>query len=253
KYIRYPPISEQVKRLISHCDVTMESGRFIVFTEQAETSQNVTVIFTEDPEHPIILPITCNSAKMHPQQQILAVLHGRELKIFDIDKQPTVKKTCIQEEEVVFWRWIDDYTIGVVTQSTVYHWDFRGDSKPMKIFKRHDSLNGCRIIDYRGNEGLKSLVLIGEHTQGGRTTGWMQLLFTGSAHLLANRLSHPMAGDCACFVEYTMQGNAHPTDLFVSSRRNEEGGKLVIMEVGTRAMGNKPYSKKSVDVNHTQV
>lgn len=46
---------------------------------------------------------------------------GKKLQIFDLDKKEMVKDHSL-DEDVVFWTWIDEETIGAVTESAVYHW-----------------------------------------------------------------------------------------------------------------------------------
>ena len=52
-------------------------------------------------------------------------------------------------DDVIFWKWISENMIALVTETTVYHWSMEGDSTPVKIFDRHGSLAGCQIINYR--------------------------------------------------------------------------------------------------------
>lgn len=68
-------------------------------------------------------------------------------------------------EDVTFWKWINLNTLGLVTDGAVYHWGMEGDSQPQKIFDRHSSLAGCQIINYRTDEKLSWLVLIGISAQ----------------------------------------------------------------------------------------
>lgn len=68
-------------------------------------------------------------------------------------------------EDVIFWKWINLNTLGLVTEGAVYHWGMEGDSQPQKIFDRHSSLAGCQIINYRTDEKLSWLVLIGISAQ----------------------------------------------------------------------------------------
>ena len=64
-------------------------------------------------------------------------------------------------EDVVFWKWISNNTVGMVTETAVYHWSLDGDAAPVKMFDRHNSLNGCQIINYRTDIRQQWLLLIG--------------------------------------------------------------------------------------------
>lgn len=97
---------------------------------------------------------------------------------------------CLQ---VVFWKWISPKMLGLVTQSSVYHWSIEGttinqnchlssmfvfwsffvtvfwcliaivvgESEPVKMFERTANLTGNQIINYRCDPSEKWLVLIG--------------------------------------------------------------------------------------------
>jgi clathrin heavy chain len=54
-------------------------------------------------------------------------------------------------EDVVFWKWMDVKTIGLVTENSVYRWSIEGESGPIKIFDRHVTLSGCQIINLRAS------------------------------------------------------------------------------------------------------
>ena len=50
---------------------------------------------------------------------------GRTLQIFNIEMKSKVKATTTNED-VVFWKWINVNTLGLVTESSVYHWSMEG-------------------------------------------------------------------------------------------------------------------------------
>lgn len=70
------------------------------------------------------------------------------------------------DEDITFWKWVNDKTIGIVTAKSVYHWtledaDSSTSTSPVKIFDRHMNLNDTQIINYRINSDEKWMVLIG--------------------------------------------------------------------------------------------
>lgn len=89
------------------------------------------------------------------------------------------------------------------------------------------------------------MVLIGIAARDSRVVGSMQLYST------ERKVSQPIEGHCACFLQYKMEGNPQPSNLFCFSVRNQAGGKLHVIEVGTPAAGNQPFPKKAVDVYYT--
>jgi len=68
---------------------------------------------------------------------------------------------CYFELQVVFWKWITPKLLGLVTQTSVYHWSIEGDSEPTKMFDRTANLANNQIINYRCDPAEKWLVLIG--------------------------------------------------------------------------------------------
>jgi clathrin heavy chain len=70
-------------------------------------------------------------------------------------------KTHNMTEDCVFWKWVSINTIGIVTETCVYHWSTEGDSQPVKMFDRHASLLGCQIINYRTDDSLQWLLVNG--------------------------------------------------------------------------------------------
>ena len=85
-------------------------------------------------------------------------------------------KAHTMTEEVTFWKWINVNTIGLVTDTTVYHWGMEGDSQPIKAFDRHSSLAGCQIINYRTDAKMQWLLLIGISAQVSRECCWTRYL-----------------------------------------------------------------------------
>ena len=68
-------------------------------------------------------------------------------------------------DDVVFWKWINDSCLGLVTETSVYHWTAEGESAPTKVFERHASLTGSQIINYRVNSDGKWMILVGISAQ----------------------------------------------------------------------------------------
>jgi clathrin heavy chain len=74
-------------------------------------------------------------------------------------------KAHVMNEDVSFWTWVSPSMLGLVTETSVYHWMIEGDSSPIKVFERHASLTGSQIINYRVNSDEKWMVLIGISAQ----------------------------------------------------------------------------------------
>lgn len=80
---------------------------------------------------------------MHWTKQIIALrAQSRTLQIFDLEKKQKLKSATMNED-VVFWKWISESTLGLVTETSVYHWDIYNEAQaaPVEVFKRNANLN----------------------------------------------------------------------------------------------------------------
>ncbi|PAV87121.1 hypothetical protein WR25_08711 [Diploscapter pachys] len=229
---------------ICFANVTMESDKFIVVREMIGEAQQVVIIDMSDPTNPQRRPISADNVIMHPSSKIIALKSGKTLQIFNIELKSKVKAHQ-NAEEVIFWKWVNEKTIALVSDTAVYHWSIEGDSAPVKVFDRHQSLAGSQIINYRADAELKWLVLIGIAAKDNRVVGSMQLYNTD------RKVSQPIEGHAACFVKFKLDNQPNPCNLFCFSAKNETGGKLHIIEVGNVPTGNQPFPKKNVDVPYT--
>ncbi|KAI0331507.1 clathrin heavy chain [Cubamyces sp. BRFM 1775] len=231
---------------ISFQTLTLESDHFICVREKVNETNQVVIVDLADANNVIRRPITADSAIMHPHQKILALKAGRTLQVFNIETKQKVK-SHVNNEDVVFWKWISDSTLGLVTETAVYHWTISdATSPPQKIFDRHPTLVGAQIINYRASADEKWLVLIGIS---GNTTNPAAFKVKGSIQLYSRErgVSQPIEGHAASFAEIKLDGHQKPTKLFTFSVRTATGAKLHIVEIDHQAP-DPPFTKKAVDV-----
>lgn len=89
-----------------------------------------------------------DSAIMHWNKQILALkAQQRTLQIFDLGQKAKLKNATMNED-IVFWKWFSDRSLGLVTDTSVYHWDIFDPSQasPSKVFDRNTNLQ-VRVSD----------------------------------------------------------------------------------------------------------
>jgi hypothetical protein len=118
---------------------------------------NVVIVDLNDANAVVRRPITADSAIMHPTDKILALKAGRQLQVFNIATKQKLK-AHLMNEEVVFWKWLSKETLGVVTETAVFHWDLNGADAPVKVRsppppRRPPSPVGpcpCRLTDVPG-------------------------------------------------------------------------------------------------------
>lgn len=222
--------------------LTLESDHFICVRETVNGQNQVVVIDLADANNVLRRPISADSAIMHPSQKILAlkgrqsslpcdpmltrdIEAGRTLQIFNIETKQKVK-SHINNEDVVFWKWISESTIGMVTETSVHHWTIADQtSPPQKVFDRHATLTGAQIINYRATPDEKWLVLIGIT---GNTTNPSAFKVKGAMQLY-NRdraITQPIEGHAASFAELKIDGHQHVTKLFTFAVRTATGAKV---------------------------
>ncbi|KAG4220478.1 hypothetical protein PC116_g31043, partial [Phytophthora cactorum] len=103
---------------------TLESDAFICIREKkSETAQpEVVIIDLKQGNNVTRRPIKADSAIMHWSKQIIALrAQARTLQIFDLEKKAKLKSATMNED-VVFWKWVSESTLGLVTETSVFHW-----------------------------------------------------------------------------------------------------------------------------------
>jgi len=80
---------------------------------------------------------------MHWSKMIIALkAQQRTLQIFDLSQRQKLK-SAVMNEDVVFWKWISETSLGLVTDTSVYHWDVFDPTQnaPVKAFDRNSNLS----------------------------------------------------------------------------------------------------------------
>lgn len=188
-------------------------------------------------------PIKADSAIMHYNKEIIALkAQQRTLQIFDLGQKAKLKSTTMSED-VVFWKWFNDRSLGLVTDTSVYHWDIFDPSQaaPVKMFERNANLSGCQIINYRVSHDEKWMVVIGISQQQGRVVGSMQLYSRDRG------ISQAIEGHAASFATLQLEGSPSESKLFTFANRSATGAKLHIVPIDPQP-GQPAYTKKAVDV-----
>ncbi|KAG0240040.1 hypothetical protein BGX31_002304 [Mortierella sp. GBA43] len=225
---------------ISSSTLTLESDKFICVRETTEDQNVVVIVDLNDPTKVLRRPMSADSAIMHPSSRIIALKGGRQLQIFDLVQKVKVK-SHMMNDDVEFWKWISPKMLVLVTTTSVFHWSMEGESRPIKMFDRHSSLDGNQIINYRMNSEEKWMVLCGISSKEGRVAGSMQLYSKDRG------VSQPIEGHAAAFADLKLDGAASSSKLFTFASRSATGSKLHIVEVDHKE-GNPPFPKRTVDV-----
>jgi len=123
---------------------TLESDSFVCVREKkSETASPEVVIIDLKQENNVVRrPIKADSAIMHWTKQVIALkAQSRTLQIFDLGQKAKLKSATMNED-VVFWKWFSETTLGLVTDTAVFHWDVFDPTQasPVEIFKRNPNL-----------------------------------------------------------------------------------------------------------------
>ncbi|KAI1486926.1 clathrin heavy chain [Biscogniauxia mediterranea] len=224
---------------------TLESDHFICVREKKSDAAQpeVVIIDLKNGNNVIRRPIKADSAIMHWNKQIIALrAQSRTLQIFDLEQKQKLKSATMNED-VVFWKWISDSTLGLVTETSVFHWNILDPSQaaPVEVFKRNANLNGCQIINYRVNSDGKWMAVVGISQQQGRVVGSLQLYSKDRG------ISQAIEGHAATFGTLRLEGAPEDTKVFTFAVRSATGAKLHIVEID-HLEANPPFPKKAVDI-----
>lgn len=125
---------------------TLESDSFICIREQKEgQNPEVVIVDLKNSNNVVRRPIKADSAIMHWTRQIIALKAntpgGRSLQIFDLGEKKKIKSATMNED-VLFWKWFSETTLGLVTENAVFHWDVFDPTQaaPVEVFKRNTNL-----------------------------------------------------------------------------------------------------------------
>ncbi|KAK6843019.1 clathrin heavy chain [Apiospora arundinis] len=230
---------------ISFNSCTLESDYFICIREKKnEAAQpEVVIVDLKQGNNVTRRPIKADSAIMHWTKQIIALrAQSRTLQIFDLEKKQKLKSATMNED-VVFWKWISESTLGLVTDTAVFHWDIYDATQaaPVEVFKRNANMNGCQIINYRINSDGKWMAVVGISQQQGRVVGSLQLYSKDRG------ISQAIEGHAASFGTVRLEGAPADTKVFTFAVRTATGAKLHIVEID-KPDANPAFQKKAVDI-----
>ncbi|KAI1833625.1 hypothetical protein DTO006G1_4993 [Penicillium roqueforti] len=234
---------------IGFTSCTLESDHYVCVRQKLDDDAKPEVIIIDLKNNNEVLrrPINADSAIMHWSKNIIALkAQGRTIQIFDLGARQKLKSANMNED-IVYWKWFSERSLGLVTDSAVYHWDVYDATQqnPVKVFDRLPNLAGCQIINYRVNAEEKWMVVVGISQQQGRVVGSMQL------YSKERGISQFIEGHAASFASITVEGSPLPHSLFTFAVRTQTGAKLQIAEIDHQEP-NPRFQKKAVEVYFPQ-
>lgn len=115
------------QEFISFKNTTMESDKYICVRETG-AQNTVVIVDMANPMTPARRPITADSALMCLDKKVIALkattpgTPGDALQVFNLDTKQKLKAYQMPES-VEFWKWVSPTMLGLVTATSVYHWD----------------------------------------------------------------------------------------------------------------------------------
>jgi clathrin heavy chain len=98
---------------------------------------------------------------MHWSKNIIALrAQGRTIQIFDLSAKQKLK-SAVMNDDVVYWKWFSERSLGLVTESSVYHWDVFDptQAQPLKVFDRLPNLSVRTATEAKAETWLPGLMI----------------------------------------------------------------------------------------------
>ncbi len=223
---------------------TLESDRYVVVREQVNGTNTVAIVDLQNNNQVTRKNMTADNAILHPSQFIISLrANGTTLQIFNLQTKEKLK-SFNTDEPVIFWKWLNDEQLGLVTASSIYTWnvfDGQPSSGPTKLTTRHANLNNAQIINFVANANFDWFAVVGITQENGRIAGKIQL------YSKQRNVSQAIEGHVANFSSITLENASSPTQVFVCGNRTATAGQLHIIEID-HDNNNPPFQKKTVDI-----
>ena len=223
---------------------TLESDRYVCCREQGPQGNTVAIVDLQNNNEVTRKNMTADNAIMHPIENVISLrANGTTLQIFNLGTKQRLKAHTMNEP-VIYWKWLDNKHLGLVTQSLIYFWNvFDGTNDgPSKLTDRHHSLNNAQIINFVAEPDLNWFAVTGIAQEDGRIAGHIQL------YSKSRNVSQAIEGHVCKFASITLSGASHPTKVFCVGNKNAQGqGNMHIIEID-HVDGNPPFQKKQVDI-----
>ena len=197
---------------ISFQTISVEGDKHFTVLDKNEQKVNIFSF------HKINMPDKRNCpadfAIMHPTKQIMAVTAGTTIQMLDIAQRSKVADVTLQQP-IVFWKWLNEHILGLVTQNSVFHFDLNNPSQaPRRVFDRNPDLQQAQIISYKMDPTEKWVALIGLVPYNGEAGGKIQLFS------MEKNASQMLDGHAAHFYHYKHDGCMEPSVMFAFAQKH---------------------------------
>ncbi|EDO15226.1 hypothetical protein Kpol_423p16 [Vanderwaltozyma polyspora DSM 70294] len=227
---------------------TFESDRFVTVRETIDGANSVAIVDLANGNDVTKKNMGGDSAIMHPSQMVISVrANGTIVQIFNLETKSKLKSFTL-DEPVLFWKWLNEETLGFVTARSILIsnvFDGNVSGKPTLLTTRHQNLNNTQIINFVANKNLDWFAVVGILQENGRIAGKIQL------YSKQRNISQAIDGHVAIFSGIVLEGNgSSPVQVFVTGNRNVTtgSGELRIIEIDHDASLPTQYQKKTMEI-----
>ena len=140
--------------VLADASQTLESDHYVCIRQDNPTNPSnpdVIIIDLKNNNDIIKRPIKADSAIMHWEKQVIALkAQSRTLQVFDLGQKQKLKSN-VMSEDVLYWKWISRESLGLVTDTSIYHWNVYDSSQgaPIKAFERNGNLSVSQAMSRR--------------------------------------------------------------------------------------------------------
>ncbi|CCF59007.1 hypothetical protein KAFR_0F04120 [Kazachstania africana CBS 2517] len=227
---------------------TFESDHYVTVRESIDGNNSVAIVDLSNGNQVTRKNMGGDSAIMHPNQMVISVrANGTIVQIFNLETKSKLKSFTL-DEPVIFWKWLNDETLGFVTARSILVsnvFDGNVNAKPQVLTTRHANLNNTQIINFVANAKLDWFAVVGIIQENGSIAGKIQLFSK------QRNISQAIDGHVAIFTETLLEGNgSSPVQIFVTGNRNTTTGtgELRMIEIDHDASLPTQYQKRTTDI-----
>jgi hypothetical protein len=178
------------------------------------------------------LPVRADAALLNNDGHTIALRKDFMLQIFNIEMKTKVDGTELREQ-VLFWKWIKNNILAIVTPTDVYHWTIGQQEQPKRIFSY--SLENTDISDYSANDDNTYFALVD-------SSGFVIIYST------EKNVSQTIPSHAACFCQWKKtEENAEPVTLIITELY--ESKKIFMNELGTSGQYERQLIHSQIDEN----
>ncbi len=118
-----------------------------IMVPQMETSITIVNPYTNQ-THNCETSSDTKCAQINPQNEIIGISNDRFLAVYCVHKSQCLN-TLPFPSKCIFWNWINNNIIAIITERDVFHWDMNDPYEPQFVFKLNEKIKNYQITGYK--------------------------------------------------------------------------------------------------------